>query len=85
VSVLSVSRRDIDASRVYIGKANRCCCGCSGVYYEDDSKAAQRARARVYKALTTPDASIMAAPSFLSAEIGGRVFTVYWNARMEGR
>jgi hypothetical protein len=24
-------------NRAYIGKANHCCCGCAGDYYEDDA------------------------------------------------
>ena len=32
-----INGREYKIKRVYSGKANRCCCGCVGKYFDDDA------------------------------------------------
>ena len=44
-----------DVKRVYSGINGKCCCGCSGKYYEATDPKAARMIARVLKMIALPD------------------------------
>lgn len=69
----------IDVARikqVYSGKANRCCCGCAGNYYEDE-----RNKRRIAKLLQSNPATILedgiGDEELFSVEVGNRLYIAY--------
>ena len=62
-------------TKVYSGKAGKCCCGCSGKYSETP-----RQIKRVAKVIAeAPVEARIEDNSFISADVGGRTYTVYFD------
>lgn len=73
--------------KVYSGKNNRCCCGCSGNYYYNSQHARdQHDRElvndnmcrKVLKIVLANDPEFPDEASFRSCVIGNRLYIVYW-------
>lgn len=68
--------------RAYSGKANTCCCGCAGKYYE--SSGDDKHRAMVTKIVNKINATILSGAQpmtddeYVSVDVGGRMYTAYF-------
>lgn len=68
-------------TRIYIGKANKCCCGCSGKYTERSDKRFGAKADQVDRALAEAhpvdiDAS---SPTYIAVDVGNRVLIAYFD------
>jgi hypothetical protein len=64
-------------SQTYRGKPGKCCCGCSGNYYED-AKTMQRCINKVAKHIAN-GGEYQLGGTYMSADIGNVQYNIYFN------
>lgn len=63
--------------RVYSGKANKCCCGCAGTYYEAADAAPAKMVKKVVGLINAADELLDDEAGHKAIEIGDRVYIAY--------
>jgi hypothetical protein len=66
-----INGQEYKIKRVYSGRANRCCCGCSGKYFDDDASIRKYLKKIVNLGIS--DASEV----YLSAQTDSRWYIAY--------
>ena len=64
---------------VYSGKANRCCCGCSGKHYDVGTPAADKMARKVVKLINSAIAHAESGSNNTSLKVGERVYVAYFD------
>lgn len=78
----SIINNPDSVTKVYSGKPNKCCCGCSGVYYDRDGKTNSKDSFKLMlnKVLAFMKASpkkIRSGGNYASIEVKGRLYILY--------
>lgn len=64
-------------TKVYSGKAGKCCCGCAGTYWDNNKDNARQVERIINKVRTAGDQDVCS--TYVATEIGSRLYIVYFD------